>query len=117
MNDSFTQGTHPDIDGYSAFAANDYLSFTELPKILFSQTPPIHTLVLVGLAADYCLLSSAVDAAKFNLRTIVIEEGIRGTAKESSAKAIAEMKDWGIEVIKSDQDLTGALLQRGRVQR
>lgn len=77
--------------------------------MLFSQQPPIHTLVVVGVATDYCVMSSAIDSIKFNLRTIVIQDGIRGAAKDTTSNAIKEMTDWGIEVVQSESDLRNLL--------
>ena len=89
--------------------SNHYLGFTALPRLLFSQQPPIHTLVVVGLATDYCVLSSAVDAAKFQLRTIVVQDGVRGVDEETTARAHEEMADWGITLVRSDKDLLRVL--------
>jgi nicotinamidase-related amidase len=55
-NMNSTQGSHPLIDGYSAFAMNNYVQFTELPRILFSKG--ITKLTVVGLATDYCVRAS-----------------------------------------------------------
>jgi nicotinamidase-related amidase len=85
--------------------SNNYLGFTELPKLLFTQDPPIHTLVVVGLATDYCVLSSAVDAVKFQFKTIIVEEGIKGVDPQSVKEAHQEMKEWGVKFVKSDKDL------------
>ena len=84
---------------------NHYLQFTELPKMLFSQQPPIHTLVVAGLATDYCVSSSAIDSIKFGLRTIVVKDATRGAARDTTSQAVKEMKDWGIEVVQIEADL------------
>ncbi|WFD32187.1 hypothetical protein MSPP1_003230 [Malassezia sp. CBS 17886] len=68
------KGQDPRIDSYSAFAATDYTAFTKLAEILFrSQTHGEHitTVVVCGLATDYCVRSTAVDAAKFGFRTLL----------------------------------------------
>jgi nicotinamidase-related amidase len=76
-----------------------------LPRLLFAQQPPIHTLVVVGLATDYCVMSSAIDSVKFQLRTIIVEDGVRGVDEASVRKSCSEMKDWGVEFVQTDQDL------------
>ncbi|UZJ51694.1 hypothetical protein CBS101457_001014 [Exobasidium rhododendri] len=99
------KGRDVNIDGYSAFSSNNYLGFTELPRLLFSQHPPIHTLVIVGLATDYCVMSSAIDSIKFQLRTIVVQEGTRGVDEDTVRNSCSEMKSWGVEFVPSDADL------------
>jgi nicotinamidase len=47
------QGTHPLIDGYSAFAMNHYVQFSALPRLLFARG--VTKLTVVGLAADWCV--------------------------------------------------------------
>jgi nicotinamidase/pyrazinamidase len=63
----------------------------------------------VGLATDYCVLSSAIDAVKFQLRTIIVQDGIRGVKKETVDKAHEEMADWGVEFVQSHKDLPALL--------
>lgn len=58
------------IDSYSAFADNAYLKFTDLPKVLFSNG--IERVVAVGLATDYCVRATVIDARKFGLETVVV---------------------------------------------
>lgn len=74
---------------------NHYCGFTNLPQLVFYQQPPIHTVVVVGLATDYCVMSSAVDAAKFKLCTIIVEDEIRGVNQDSCSQAIQETQSWG----------------------
>lgn len=88
---------------------NHYVGFTELPKMLFSQQPAIHTVVVAGLASDYCVLSSAVDAAKFKLRTILVQDGVKGVDEEQTARAFREMESWGVELVQSDADLLNVI--------
>jgi nicotinamidase-related amidase len=88
---------------------NDYVGFTELPKLLFSQQPPIRTVVVVGLASDYCVLSSAVDAIKFKLRTILVKDGVKGVDQDKTNRAYQEMESWGVEIIQSDSDLSSTI--------
>jgi nicotinamidase-related amidase len=88
---------------------NHYVGFTELSKKLFSQQPPIHTVVVAGLASDYCVLSSAIDAVKFKLRTILVQDGVRGVDEEKTPRAYKEMESWGVEMIQSDVDLLNVI--------
>ena len=56
------KGYNPAIDSYSAFFENDHTTPTGLHGYL--QTRGITTLTMVGLATDFCVNYSAVDAAK-----------------------------------------------------
>lgn len=54
-------------------------------------------------------MSSAIDSAKFELRTIIVEDGVRGVKKDGCSQAIQEMQSWGIEIIKTDADLSNII--------
>ncbi|KAE8222122.1 hypothetical protein CF319_g4633 [Tilletia indica] len=103
------KGTQQDADGYSAFSLNGYLGFTDLPRILHSwtkesQNDKIDTLILCGLATDYCCLRTAIDARKFGFRTIVVEDGVRGVGDDTVAAAWEEMERWGCERVKTAEE-------------
>ena len=70
------KGFRPGLDSYSAFFENDRKTATGLDGYLKSLS--IDTIVIGGLAADYCVLYSAMDAASLAYKTIVIEEAVRG---------------------------------------
>ncbi|MDP5086589.1 MAG: bifunctional nicotinamidase/pyrazinamidase [Yoonia sp.] len=63
------KGYNPAIDSYSAFFENDKVTPTGLEGYL--RTRGIDTLTLVGLATDFCVNYSAVDAAKLGLDVTV----------------------------------------------
>ena len=63
----------------------------------------------MGLATDYCVLSSAIDARKFHFRTIVIGDAVRGVATDTTESAIKEMQGWGIEYVKNEKELNDVL--------
>ncbi len=87
------KGFRREIDSYSAFFENDHVTPTGLEGYLRSRG--VDTVVLVGLATDYCVNFSAVDAAKLGFKVTVIEslcraidlEGSLGSAKEGMAEA------------------------------
>ena len=70
------KGTRPDIDSYSTFFDNARLQQTDLHRYL--QDAGITDLYLCGLATDYCILYSALDALELGYRVVVIEDGCRG---------------------------------------
>lgn len=65
------KGFHPDIDSYSAFFENDHTTPTGLDGYLHSRG--ITDLTLVGLATDFCVHYSAVDAANLGFHVTVCQ--------------------------------------------
>jgi len=57
---------------------------------------------VVGLAWDYCVRSTAVDAAREGFKTYVVEEGTRAVDPTEWAKTREELEAAGVEVIKMD---------------
>ncbi|EIN14268.1 Isochorismatase hydrolase [Punctularia strigosozonata HHB-11173 SS5] len=91
------KGNHPQIDGYSAFAMNHYVQFTALPQILFSHG--ITRLTIVGLATDYCVRATAIDARKFHFDVDVVRDGVRGVDISSEESVLRELEQWGCKII------------------
>lgn len=87
------KGMNPKVDSYSAFFENDHSTPTGLEGYL--QTRGIKQLVMVGLALDYCVHFSAVDAAKLGFTVTVRRDlcraidldGSLGVALDSMAEA------------------------------
>jgi nicotinamidase/pyrazinamidase len=69
------KGFRDNIDSYSAFFENDRKTATGLDGFL--RALAIDTLLLGGLATDYCVLYSALDAAALGYKTIVLRDAIR----------------------------------------
>ena len=63
------------IDSYSAFYENDRRTPTGLARYL--REPGLQRLFLIGLATDYCVHYSAVDARRLGFETFVVESGRR----------------------------------------
>lgn len=68
------KGCNPDVDSYSAFAEADGAS-TGLAAWLRARG--ITSVVLAGLATDYCVAWSALDAARAGFATAVVEDACR----------------------------------------
>lgn len=71
---SFFKGTDPHIDSYSAFFDNNHEKSTELATFLKSHQ--VTDLFLVGLATDYCILYSALDALELGFAVTVITDAV-----------------------------------------
>lgn len=104
------KGQDPNFDSYSAFASNEYVMFTELISVLFSAQPhPNRTVVVVGLATDYCVLSTAVDAAKFGLRVYVVDDCMRGVDPKTTQDAREKMRAYGVQMYETTDELLAAI--------
>jgi nicotinamidase-related amidase len=76
------KGVHGDIDSYSAFFENDRRTPVGLDVAL--RATGARELVLAGLATDYCVLRTAVDARALGYAVTVIEPGCRGIDLDGS---------------------------------
>jgi len=85
------------VDSYSAFADNAYTLFTPLSQILHEKH--IKAVDVVGLALDYCVRHTAIDARKFGLETRVLRKGTRGVNVGKEAETVEELRGWGCEVV------------------
>jgi nicotinamidase/pyrazinamidase len=79
------KGFNPAIDSYSAFFENDHTTPTGLEG--YCRTRGIEALTLVGLATDFCVNFSAVDAAKLGFKVTVRQDLCRAIDFDGSLKA------------------------------
>ncbi len=95
------KGQDPAVDSYSAFRDNDRSALTGLDTYL--KENGVNELDIMGLATDYCVKFSALDAVDMLPGATVrfIEDGSRGIDPEGVKAAIAEMRASGIEVVRS----------------
>ncbi|MEM1288366.1 MAG: bifunctional nicotinamidase/pyrazinamidase [Pseudomonadota bacterium] len=92
------KGYNPAIDSYSAFFENDHTTPTGLEGYLRARG--IDTLTLVGLATDFCVNYSAVDAARLGFNVTVMQELCRGIDLNGSlAAAQSEMREAGVTLV------------------
>ncbi|OGP86292.1 MAG: amidase [Deltaproteobacteria bacterium RBG_16_54_11] len=83
-------------DSYSAFQ-DDGGHKTEMEPIL--RRTGIEKVVLYGIATDYCVRATVVDALRAGFQVIVIEELCRGVAPDTSRAALEEMKEGGASIL------------------
>ena len=95
------KGNNPEIDSYSGFFENDKKTKTELDNYLKHKN--IDTIYICGLATDYCVKYTALDAVELGYKTYLIEDAIKGVNifEQDSENAISEMKNKGVIVTKS----------------
>ena len=95
------KGYRSQIDSYSAFFENDHATTTGLAGYLRERA--VEHLVMVGLATDFCVRFSAVDAVKLGFRVTLLEDGCRAIDLDGSlAAARAELSENGVIVTVSD---------------
>ena len=95
------KGQDKKYDSYSGFQ-DDGGAKTEMNLIL--QKNGIKELIVYGIATDYCVKATAIDAAAAGYKVTVIEGLSKGVAPDTTAKALEEMKAKGI-IIKSEVDM------------
>ena len=95
------KGMDSQYDSYSGFQ-DDGGKKTEMDKILKKEK--IKKVVVYGIATDYCVRATALDAAAAGYKVIMVKNLSRGVAPDTSQKAIDEMKAKGIVVL-DDLDL------------
>jgi nicotinamidase/pyrazinamidase len=95
------KGTERDLDSYSAFFDNAHRRATGLAGYLRAQG--VEEIYLCGLATEYCVKFSALDAVGLGFRTHVVADACRGIDLQpgDTARALAEMRAAGIDVLES----------------
>jgi nicotinamidase/pyrazinamidase len=83
------KGMDPQYDSYSGFQ-DDGGKKTDLDKILKKEK--ISKVIVYGIATDYCVRATALDAVAAGYQVTVIKNLCRGVARETSRKALEEMK-------------------------
>lgn len=101
------KGTDPAIDSYSGFFDNGHRKDTGLRGLLASRG--VDEVWLVGLALDYCVLFTAMDARDVGLRVAVVADGVRpvDVVPGDGERALARMSDAGCRIAPLDELLGG----------
>lgn len=90
-------------DGYSAFTMREPLTGattpTELERLLRDRA--IRTVVVCGLATDYCVKATALDALRLGFTTLVLADGVRSVDLQpgDGDLAIAELEEAGATIV------------------
>jgi nicotinamidase/pyrazinamidase len=94
------KGCNPDIDSYSAFLEADRRTTTGLAGYLSERG--IDTIYMVGLALDFCVMYSALDARAAGFNAVVVLDACRAIDLDGSlAAAIERMQVAGVQLIQS----------------
>jgi len=101
----FHKGTDKTIDSYSSFFDNGHKKATGLDTYL--KEKKANDVYIVGLATDYCIKYSVLDALTLGFKTFVILPACRGIDLEPGdvEMAVKEMSDQGAYIIKDVKNL------------
>lgn len=99
----FQKGVDPDIDSYSGIFDNGRRRSTGLSEYLVEQG--VKEIFIAGLALDYCVKFTSLDAVSLGLRTWVIRDACRAVnlGPNDGERAVAEMRAHGVRVVRSKE--------------
>ena len=101
--DFFVQkGIEPDMHPYGA-CYHDLAERQSTGVIEFLKCKGIETVIVGGLATDYCVKTTAIQLRRAGFQVIVNLSACRGIGEESVRSALTEMADMGISVVESLQ--------------
>lgn len=100
------KGTNPLVDSYSGFFDNGQRHATGLEELL--KIRGVDEAYILGLATDYCVKFTALDACRLGYKTHLVVDGCRGVGLQPGdvEKAITEMQNAGIILMQSER-ITG----------
>jgi nicotinamidase/pyrazinamidase len=102
------KGADPKVDSYGAFRDNAARASTRLGAILRERGA--EDVYIAGVATDYCVKATALDAAALGFRAHVILDACRGieAAPGDTQRGVEEMKRAGVDILES-ADLPGRM--------
>jgi nicotinamidase/pyrazinamidase len=97
----FAKGSDPGVDSYSGFYDNGHRKSTGLGEYL--KDCGVQEVCIAGLATDYCVKFTALDALHEGFKTKVILDGVRGVGGKPGDvdAALRELRDAGVELVDS----------------
>jgi len=97
----FLKGTDVEIDSYSGFFDNEHRRATGLGDYLKERG--VTNVTIAGLATDYCVKFTALDAVRLGFDTTVVVDACRGVEVQEgdTARAVEEMSAAGVRVTES----------------
>ncbi len=100
----FQKGTDIKIDSYSGFFDNGHRKDTGLSQFL--KSAGVEQVYIVGLALDYCVKYTALDARSLGFKTHVIQDATRAVNLQQydDEKALTELRQGGV-ILQFSQDL------------
>ena len=105
---TFLKGTDLAVDSYSGFFDNEHKRATGLGDYLKAQG--VTDVVIAGLATDYCIKFTALDALQLGFHTTVVKDACRGVEVNpgDTEQALREMTAAGAQIVESRELITPA---------
>jgi len=99
----FYKGTDPIVDSYSAFFDNAHIRKTGLEDFL--KNHHIEDIAVVGVATDYCVLYSVLDALELGFTVSLVKDGCRSIDQKpgDGARALEKMQKKGAAIVQSNE--------------
>ncbi len=106
------KGMDPAVDSYSGFFDNDHRRSTGLAEML--RELGARELTVLGLATDYCVKATVLDALRLGFSARLVVDGCRAVDREpgDGERAIAEMQAAGATLVTSAELLAAAAVDR-----
>jgi nicotinamidase/pyrazinamidase len=96
------KGFRPEIDSYSAFFENDHATATGLAGYLRDRG--VRRVWLAGLATDFCVAWSAIDALGRDLAVVLVEDACRAIDLDGSLQvAMRQMRSGGVSIVRAEE--------------
>ena len=96
------KGTEVEFESYSGFQ-DDVGNKTPLHSIL--QAWGIGRVIIYGIATDYCVRASSLDAAALGYQVVMVKDLSRGVDPETTKKAVEELQRAGVQILESVDSL------------
>jgi nicotinamidase/pyrazinamidase len=111
---TFLKGTDMEIDSYSGFFDNEHRRATGLGDYLKERG--VTDVIIAGLATDYCVKYTALDAVMLGFDTTVVVDACRGVEVQEgdTARAVEEMAAAGVHITESRQLLDAQASDSGQ---
>jgi nicotinamidase-related amidase len=106
------KGTNREIESYSAFHDPWKITTTELPQLLSANG--VTDVFMCGLAGDYCVKCTALDAVDYGYKTWIIRDAVKSVSK--SGAEWTEMEERGVKMT-SIAEVTDMIRNRARGER
>lgn len=87
------KGTKQNVESYSAFGDEYCGNYENTGLKLWLNNSNITNIIIVGLATDYCVYNTVLDASHFGFNVHLILSCIRGVDKNTTEKALIHMKE------------------------
>ncbi len=91
-----SKATEPDREAYSAFQVERF------DLAWFLRHRKVERVFITGLATDYCVRQTALDARAAGFAVYLVEDAVRGVAPDTTATALADMDAVGVTRLRSE---------------